>query len=43
MYSDVEVDLGTVDPEADFFEPLQKLLDLCRGAKVLSKYAIVLA
>ncbi|RDX50532.1 dynactin [Lentinus brumalis] len=34
---DVAVDLGAVDPEADFFGPLQKLLDQCRSAKVLSK------
>ncbi|KAI0801398.1 dynactin [Fomes fomentarius] len=34
---DVEANLGSVDPEADFFEPLQKLLDQCRSAKVLSK------
>ncbi|RPD64767.1 dynactin [Lentinus tigrinus ALCF2SS1-6] len=34
---DVGVNLGTVDPEADFFGPLQKLLDQCRSAKVLSK------
>ena len=37
---DVEVNLGSVDPEADFFEPLQKLLDQCRSAKVLSKCAL---
>ncbi|OBZ68564.1 Dynactin, isoform [Grifola frondosa] len=34
---DVEVDLGGLDAEEDFFGPLQKLLDQCRGAKVLSK------
>ncbi|KAI0808086.1 hypothetical protein C8Q74DRAFT_1380692 [Fomes fomentarius] len=34
---DVEVNLGSVDPEADFFEPSQKLLDQCRSAKVLSR------
>lgn len=36
---DVEVNLGSVDPDQDFFEPLQKLLDQSRSAKVLSKYA----
>ena len=36
--TDVEVDMGSVDPEADFFGPLQKLLDQCRSAKVLSKF-----
>ncbi|OSD01208.1 dynactin [Trametes coccinea BRFM310] len=35
--NDVELDLGSVDPEQDFFTPLQKLLDQCRSAKVLSK------
>ncbi|KAI0829040.1 dynactin [Trametes gibbosa] len=35
--NDVEVNLGSVDPEQDFFEPLQKLLDQSRSAKVLSK------
>ncbi|KAL1950983.1 hypothetical protein VTO73DRAFT_132 [Trametes versicolor] len=34
---DVEVNLGSVDPDQDFFEPLQKLLDQSRSAKVLSK------
>ncbi|KAI0352271.1 dynactin [Trametes cingulata] len=34
---DVDVNLGSVDPEQDFFNPLQKLLDQCRSAKVLSK------
>ncbi|KAI8980556.1 dynactin [Trametes punicea] len=35
--NDVEVNLGSVDPEEDFFAPLQRLLDQCRSAKVLSK------
>ncbi|CDO76476.1 hypothetical protein BN946_scf184615.g2 [Trametes cinnabarina] len=35
--NDVEIDLDSVDPERDFFAPLQKLLDQCRSAKVLSK------
>ncbi|KAI0701257.1 dynactin [Cerioporus squamosus] len=35
--NDVAVNLGAIDPEADFFGPLQKLLDQCRSAKVLSK------
>ncbi|KAI0652665.1 dynactin [Trametes meyenii] len=35
--NDVEVDLGSVDPDQDFFEPLQKLLDQARSSKVLSK------
>ncbi|CAL1693902.1 unnamed protein product [Somion occarium] len=34
---DVEVDLGGLDAEEEFFSPLQKLLDQCRSAKVLSK------
>ncbi|PCH34381.1 dynactin [Wolfiporia cocos MD-104 SS10] len=34
---DVEVELGDIDAEEQFFGPLQKLLDQCRGAKVLSK------
>ncbi|KAI0370083.1 dynactin [Pilatotrama ljubarskyi] len=35
--NDVEVNLGSIDPEQDFFAPLQKLLDQSRSAKVLSK------
>ncbi|KAL4247405.1 dynactin subunit family protein [Abortiporus biennis] len=35
--NDVEKDLGGHDAEAEFFEPLQTLLDQCRSAKVLSK------
>lgn len=38
--ADVEIDMGTVDAEADFFGPLQKLLDQCRSAKVLSKFVV---
>ena len=38
--TDVEIDMGTVDADADFFEPLQKLLDQCRSAKVLSKFVL---
>ena len=40
-FTDVDVNLGTVDPEADFFGPLQKLLDQCRSAKVLSKFVFM--
>ena len=38
--TDVQIDLGSLDPDTDFFEPLQKLLDHCRSAKVLSKFVI---
>ncbi|EMD32620.1 hypothetical protein CERSUDRAFT_161581 [Gelatoporia subvermispora B] len=34
---DVELDMGDLDPETEFFNPLQRLLDQCRGAKVLSR------
>ena len=34
---DVEVDLGELDAEVEFFSPLQKLIDLSRSAKVISK------
>ncbi|KAJ3570761.1 hypothetical protein NP233_g4188 [Leucocoprinus birnbaumii] len=34
---DVVLDLGGYDVETELLEPLQKLLDLCRSAKVLSK------
>ena len=32
--------MGGVDAQGDFFEPLQKALDLSRSAKVLSKKLI---
>ena len=35
---DVEVDLGELDAEVEFFSPLQKLIDLSRSAKVISKF-----
>ena len=34
---DVEVDLGELDAEVESFSPLQKLIDLSRSAKVISK------
>ncbi|TFY63700.1 hypothetical protein EVJ58_g3096, partial [Rhodofomes roseus] len=34
---DVEVDLGELEPDAVFFQPLQRLLDQSRSARVLSK------
>ncbi|GJE89651.1 dynactin [Phanerochaete sordida] len=34
---DQEVDLDGVDSQAEFFEPLQKLLDQCRAVKVLTR------
>ncbi|TCD64746.1 hypothetical protein EIP91_003668 [Steccherinum ochraceum] len=34
---DMEVDTGDHDADEEFFAPLQKLLDQCRGARVLSK------
>ena len=37
---DVALDLGGMDAEAEFFGPLQKALDQCRSAKVLSKKLI---
>ncbi|KAI0658356.1 dynactin [Cubamyces menziesii] len=37
MDKDVEVELGSIEPDQDFFGPLQKLLDQSRSAKVLSK------
>ncbi|TBU58180.1 dynactin [Dichomitus squalens] len=38
--NDVALDLGGMDAQAEFFEPLQKALDQCRSAKVLSKKLI---
>ena len=32
-----EVDVESGNPEDDFFGPLQKLLDQCRGTKVLTR------
>ncbi|THH01217.1 hypothetical protein EW026_g1444 [Hermanssonia centrifuga] len=34
---DFELDMNGLNPEDDFFAPLQKLLDQCRGVKVLTK------
>ncbi|KAF8547555.1 hypothetical protein OG21DRAFT_1527081 [Imleria badia] len=34
---DVVLDMGRYDPEPELFEPLQKLRDQCKSAKVLSK------
>lgn len=34
---DVVLEMGGYDPEPELFEPLQKLLDQCKSAKVLSK------
>lgn len=34
---DVVLEMGGYDPELELFEPLQKLLDQCKSAKVLSK------
>ncbi|KAH7920934.1 hypothetical protein BV22DRAFT_1097308 [Leucogyrophana mollusca] len=34
---DVILDMGGYDPETELFEPLQKLLDQCKSAKVLSR------
>ena len=31
-------DMGDLDPENDLFDPLQKLLNQCKSAKVLSKW-----
>ena len=39
-FADVALDMGGVDAQAEFFEPLQKALDLSRSAKVLSKKLI---
>ncbi|KAM5539842.1 hypothetical protein V8D89_006345 [Ganoderma adspersum] len=38
--NDVALDMGGVDAQGEFFEPLQKALDLSRSAKVLSKKLI---
>ena len=35
--ADVELDLGELEPDTVFFQPLQKLLDQSRSARVLSK------
>ncbi len=35
--ADVDVDLGGYDAEEEMLEPLQKLLDQCKSAKVFSK------
>jgi dynactin 1 len=35
--SDIVVDLGDMDIEEALFEPMQKLLDQCKTAKVLSR------
>lgn len=35
--SDVVLELDDLDPEMELFEPLQRLLDQCKGAKVLSR------
>ncbi|EKM61655.1 uncharacterized protein PHACADRAFT_112443 [Phanerochaete carnosa HHB-10118-sp] len=37
MEDDQEVDLDGIDSQAEFFEPLQKLLDQCRATKVLTR------
>lgn len=37
-FIDQEVDLGELDKDEGFFVPLQRLLDQCRGVKVLTKY-----
>ncbi|KAG9313881.1 dynein associated protein-domain-containing protein [Chiua virens] len=34
---DVVLEMGGYNPESELFEPLQKLLDQCKSAKVLSK------
>jgi dynactin 1 len=34
---DITVDMGGLDIENELFEPLQKLLGQCKGAKALSK------
>ncbi|KAI0095020.1 dynactin [Irpex rosettiformis] len=34
---DIEADLGALNPQSDFFEPLQRSIDQCRGVKVLTK------
>ena len=38
--TDVALDMVGVDTQVELFEPLQKALDLCRSAKVLSKKLI---
>lgn len=37
---DIETDAGGLEPQADFFEPLQRLLDQGRSVRVLTKFVI---
>lgn len=35
--ADATLDMGGLDIESELFEPLQKLLNQCKGAKTLSR------
>ncbi|KAG6334284.1 hypothetical protein ID866_4799 [Astraeus odoratus] len=37
LHEDVALDMGGYDPDVELFEPMQKLLDQCKSAKVLSR------
>jgi hypothetical protein len=37
VMADIEANLGGLDPQVDFFEPLQRSLEQCRAVKVLTK------
>lgn len=41
-FTDHEVDLGGLDAQSEFFEPLQRSLDHCRTTKVLTKCDLLL-
>ena len=38
---DVTLELVDLDPEEVFFEPIQKSLDQCKSAKVVSRCALL--
>jgi dynactin 1 len=40
-YAEVILDMGGYDIESAMFQPLQALLDQCKGAKALSKYVLM--
>jgi dynactin 1 len=37
ILSDISLELGDLDPEKVFFEPMQKSLDQCKSAKIVSR------
>jgi hypothetical protein len=38
VHVEVTLDMGGYDIEAELFQPLQMMLDQCKGAKSMSKY-----